>query len=155
MPSRSSLLPELFSSEYSIHTEWNYLATNDKPVFPVMLERIDSRDMSYMVSEKTDFSMDSSSGGEPCSFAEGRGRRKQRHFVEALFLQIERRLDKFFAERLDNMSTQKRLQYHKYNREAFPGRHFKAFCPMSMSKRLNAILPKFDNKIMKLLSQIV
>lgn len=90
--------PAFLSSEYSIDIEWDYLATNDKPVLPVMLEPVDFKRHNLRGLEtKQIFQWSPRPGGELRSFADFGATREQRRFVEQLFLQIEQRLDRIFA----------------------------------------------------------
>ena len=90
--------PAFLSSEYSINIEWNYLATNDKPVFPVMLKHVNfKRHNLHGLETKQIFRWSPSLGNELRSFADFGATREQRRFVEQLFLQIEHRLDRIFA----------------------------------------------------------
>jgi hypothetical protein len=88
------LSPAFLGSDYIARIEWPHFLVTGKPVIPVMLEpvhfaRYDLRGLE----EKQIFRYTPTPGAPPCAYADCRGA-SQRRFVEALFLQIEKRLDK-------------------------------------------------------------
>ena len=86
--------PAFLGSEYITRIEWPHFLANRKPVIPVMLEPVDfARHDLRGLEEKQIFRYTPTPGTTPRAYADCRGA-SQRRFVEALFLQIENRLDK-------------------------------------------------------------
>jgi hypothetical protein len=88
------LSPAFLGSDYITRIEWPYFLATGKPVIPVMLEPVDfARHDLRGLEEKQIFRWTSAPGAVPRAYADCRGVDRRR-FVEGLFLQIEKRLDK-------------------------------------------------------------
>ena len=88
------LSPAFLGSEYITRLEWPHFLASRKPVIPVMFETVDfARHDLRGLEEKQVFRVTSERGVTPRAYADcnGIGRRR---FVQELFIQIEKRLDK-------------------------------------------------------------
>jgi hypothetical protein len=91
--------PSFLSSQFIGATELPYFVSNAKPLIPVVLAPVNAgRHDLKGLDESQLFSWQTRPGAPKLSFDDCDDHRKKRRFAEALFAQIEERLDRHYAD---------------------------------------------------------